>query len=117
MSEDTRMVCDTPDYCARIEDVYGYTVRHLTVRESTPEEREPGGVGTFWLTGKALAAARYVVVSDDGEYLGGFGGVDGGDTREEAVFWADRWASKNGGHFIRPDGWAEVVGNLPEEKG
>lgn len=36
------------------------------------------------------------------------------NSKAEAVFWAERWASKIGGHFIRPDGWEKVVGNLPD---
>ena len=107
------IVCDTPDYCRRIEEVYGYPVRHLTVRESLPEERKLGGVGTFWATGKPMRALKYVVVDEEDRYLGAFGMVDGGKNRAEAVFWAERWASKNGGHFIRPKGWEKVVGKLP----
>jgi len=98
--------------CGRIEEVYGYTVTHLTVRESTPEERR--SIGEFWATGKPMAAKRYVMVDEDDQLLGAFGLTEGSETREEAVFWAERWASKNGGHFIRPEGWADVVGNLPE---
>lgn len=91
--------------------------RHLTVRAATLEERRRGGVGSFWATGKPMRAPRYVVVdaNDPTQYLGAFGMVDGGDTRAEAVFWAERWASKNDGHFIRPDGWAKVEGALPDD--
>lgn len=117
LTPSTGRTCDTPDYCRRVEVLYGYNVRHLTARESTPDERMPGGVG-FWLTGAPMAASRYVVVDvETGAYLGGFGMADGGDTREEAVYWADRWASKNGGHFLRPEGWEGIVGDLPDEEG
>jgi hypothetical protein len=44
-----------------------------------------------------------------------FGFVQGGDTREEAVFWAERLASRNGLAFERPAGWENVVGKLPDE--
>lgn len=44
-----------------------------------------------------------------------FGQIQGGETREEAVFWAERAASKNDFEFLRPYGWDEVVGSLPEE--
>ena len=109
--------CDTPDFCHHLEEVYGYEILHLTVRESTPEERKPGGVGNFWLTDKPMRAKKYVVVdAETGDYLGAFGLTGGGATRKEAVFWAERWASKNGGHFIRPDGWENVVGALPAAK-
>jgi hypothetical protein len=107
------VICDTPDFCTRVEDVYGHTVRHLTIRAATPEERKH--VGDFWATGKPMKAKKYIVVdTETGSYLGAFGMVDGGNTRAEAVFWAERWASKNGGHFLRPDGWEKVVGALPE---
>ena len=108
------VTCNTPDRCTRLENLYDYEVRHLTIRESTADEREPGGVGAFWATGKPMTAKQYVIVDDENNYLGGFGLVDGGDTREEAVFWAERWASKNGGHFVRPDGWEHVVGALAD---
>lgn len=44
-----------------------------------------------------------------------FGSVQGGDTREEAVFWAERLASKNGLNFERPEGWGDVEGELPPD--
>lgn len=90
--------------------------RHLTIREATPDERKPGGLGTFWATDKPMRAQKYVVVDvETDDYLGAFGMVDGGSTRSEAVFWAERWASKNDGHFLRPQGWENVEGALPEE--
>ena len=106
------MSCTTPEYCTSVEKVYGYTVRHLTIRKATAEERRY--VGNFWGTGQTMHAKKYVVVdADTDDYLGAFGMVAGGDTRAEAVFWAERWASKNGGHFLRPEGWDAVVGALP----
>ncbi len=102
--------------CNRLAGLYGER-RHLTVRESRADEREPGGAGSFWATGAPMQAERYVVVdAETDEYLGGFGLITGGETREEAVFWAERWASKNGGHFLRPEGWESVVGALPESR-
>lgn len=44
-----------------------------------------------------------------------FGLPQGGKTREEAVFWAERLASNNGLIFERPEGWSDVVGALPSE--
>lgn len=57
---------------------------------------------------------RYVVCNPTaGQDWTVFGMVQGGDTREEAVFWAERLASKNGLCFERPEGWENVVGALP----
>jgi hypothetical protein len=57
---------------------------------------------------------RHVVCFPDrGTDLAVFGQVEGGETREEAVFWAERAASKNGFDFQRPEGWQNVVGRLP----
>lgn len=41
-----------------------------------------------------------------------FGLPQGGDTRAEAVFWAERLASKNDLDYIAPDGWENVAGRL-----
>jgi hypothetical protein len=43
-----------------------------------------------------------------------FGQPQGGETREEAVFWAERLASKNGLRFERPEGWENIVGRLEQ---
>jgi hypothetical protein len=43
-------------------------------------------------------------------WVGAFGVPYTADTREEAVFWAERWASKNGGEFERPPGWEGIAG-------
>jgi hypothetical protein len=106
-------VCTDP-LCARLSEVYGERT-HLTIRDSTEAEREH--IADFWATGNPMRAQRYLIVEADNpeSWLGAFGLVDGGDTREEAVFWAERWADKNGGHFLRPDGWEDVVGALPEQ--
>lgn len=89
--------------------------RHLTVRLATPEEREHAG--NFWATGRPMKAKKYVMVDADEptELLGAFGLVEGASSRAEIVFWAERFASKNDWHFIRPDGWEGVVGLLPKD--
>jgi len=43
-----------------------------------------------------------------------FGSTQGGHTREEALYWAGRLASKNGLELKRPDGWEDVEAHLPE---
>lgn len=60
------------------------------------------------------AKVRYAVVDPtNGNYWTVFGLLQGGDSREEAVFWAERLASKNDLRFERPEGWGDVVGALP----
>jgi hypothetical protein len=88
---------------------------HITIRLATPAERAPGGLGKFWATGKPMRARRYIVVDADepAVWVGAFGLADTTNTRAEAVFWAERWASKNDGHFIRPAGFEHVQGALP----
>lgn len=61
-----------------------------------------------------LRVQKYVVVNPatDSIYTV-FGLPQGGDTRAEAVFWAERLASKNDLRFERPIGWENVEGKLP----
>lgn len=92
---------------------------HVTLRESTEQERTEGFGPHPLAEGDRRpnrVADRYVLVdADDSERLWFvFGLPQGGNTREEAVFWAERFASKNGAHFLRPEGWEQVVGALPE---
>ena len=84
---------------------------HVTVRERQPYDQPV----PFWATGHLQKIPRYVVVDadDPGHYLGGFGMVDGGPSKKIAVFWAERFASKNGYTFIRPKGWEKIEGELP----
>lgn len=102
-------VCDWTE-----EHPWDPTAPHITVRESTEAEREHAGY--FPYNRAPMTAQRYVVCryEDPTKLLGVFGMIDGGETREEAVFWAERMASKNGFHFLRPAGWEDVVGALPE---
>lgn len=74
----------------------------VVIREPSAEER------------KKFERPRYVVCNpESGNDFTVFGLIQGGETREEAVFWAERLASKNGLTFERPDGWDDVVGALP----
>lgn len=43
-----------------------------------------------------------------------FGMVNGGNTREEVLFWAKRFSSKNGLPLELPEGWEDVEAALPE---
>lgn len=53
---------------------------------------------------------------DNGNVMLFYGiGVQGGATQEEAVFWAERFASKNDYRYVAPEGWEAVVGALPQE--
>jgi hypothetical protein len=74
----------------------------IAIREASEEDREK------------YERPRYVVCNpQSGNDWTVFGHIQGGDTREEAVFWAERLASKNGLHFERPGGWEDVEGALP----
>ena len=88
--------------CATVHP-WGGTV-HSTIREATDADRALPGVADY----------QYVVVCVElpEQFLTVFGLVQGGATREDAVFWAERMADKNGLHFIRPEGWEDVVGAL-----
>lgn len=79
---------------------------HVTVRERRRGEQPV----PFWGSGKPQPIPRYVVVDadDPDRYLGGFGLVDGGASKGKALFWALRFASKNGYTFILPAGWESV---------
>lgn len=63
-----------------------------------------------------LRRPRYVVcnpVESGGDWFT-FGLPNGGDTREEALFWAERFASKNGLELVLPEGWEDVEPSLPD---
>lgn len=85
----------------------------VTIRKASPEQRR-NGFAPLVAGRPRIRAQKYVVVNADG---GGvwtvFGLPQGGDTRAEAVFWAERLASKNGFDYLPPPGWENVVGKLP----
>lgn len=85
----------------------------VAVRRSTPEERRakfpPIAAG-----GPRIRVPKYVLVNPETDAVWTvFGLPQGGDTRAETVFWAERLASKNDLVFVRPPGWESVVGDLP----
>lgn len=43
-----------------------------------------------------------------------FGLPQGGVDKAEALFWAERAASRNGFQFTRPPGWEDIEAALPE---
>jgi hypothetical protein len=91
----------------------------ITIRESTEAERREEWPPPFGGT-KTSKIPKYVVVAVMHQHkhmhiCSVFGLPQGGDTREEAVFWAERFCSKNGYSFARPEGWGDVVGALPPE--
>ena len=56
---------------------------------------------------------RYVCwLPDTDSYAAAFGMPLGAFTRAEAVYWAEHWATKNGGTYLPPIGWDDVRGEL-----
>lgn len=64
--------------------------------------------------GPRIRVPKYVVVNPETDSVWTvFGLPQGGDTRAEAVFWAERLASKNDLRYEPPPGWENVEGKLP----
>lgn len=84
----------------------------VTIRKSTADERRRK-FSPIVADGPRVRVPKYVVVNPktDGIYTV-FGLPQGGDVRAEAVFWAERLASKNGFDFLQPAGWENVQGRL-----
>ena len=87
----------------------------LTIRKATEQERRekfpPLVAGR-----RRIRVPKYVVVGLRDTIVSVFGLPQGGDTRAEAVFWAERFASKNGYQYLPPSGWESIDGVLPEER-
>lgn len=83
----------------------------VTIRKATDAERRdkfpPLVAGK-----RRLRVPKYVVVSAADLIYTVFGLPQGGDTRKEAVFWAERLASKNGLDYQPPSGWEGTEGSL-----
>lgn len=89
----------------------------LTIRKATPGERAEK-FPPLVRGRRRIRIPKYVAVAtehyDEHMFICSvFGIPQGGDTRAEAVFWAERFASKNGYEYIPPTGWEKVVGALP----
>lgn len=88
--------------------------RVVTIRASTAEERRdkfpPIVAGR-----RRIRAPKYLCVNAEKpeNVWSVFGLPQGGDTRAEAVFWAERLADKNDLHYEPPKGWENVIGKLP----
>jgi len=90
----------------------------LTIRKSTAEERAEK-FPPLMLGRARQRIPKYVVVAQAliAEHMhicSVFGIPQGGDTRAEAVFWAERFASKNDYRYLAPKGWENVQGQLKE---
>ena len=84
----------------------------VTIRKATMTERRdkfpPLVVG-----GTRCRVPKYVVVNPITDHIWTvFGLPQGGDTRAEAVFWAERLASNNGLSYQPPIGWERITGEL-----
>ena len=84
----------------------------VSIRLSTPDEREKKFPPL--MAGRSpIRVPKYVVVNPANDNIWTvFGLPQGGDTRAEAVFWAERLASKNGLDYEPPEGWERVQGKL-----
>lgn len=92
--------------------------RVITIRKSTPEERAAKSPPIV-AGGPRIPIPKWVLVYEEPTpgmlpFVCTFGMPDGGATRAEAVFWAERQESKNDLRFVRPDGWENIEGRLPE---
>jgi hypothetical protein len=91
-----------------------YCVGHVTIRETTDEERSTGWHHPFG--SRRSDYGKYLTINaDTGDWVGAFFMPHTADTREEIVYWAERFAGKNGWTFIRPAGWEDVEGALPDD--
>jgi hypothetical protein len=66
-----------------------------------------------WLGNRYVIADVNEPVGKDMKRFSVFGREEGGRTREEALFWAERLASKNGLGLVLPEGWDHVRPKLP----
>lgn len=94
-----------------------YKRMHRSAVESEVSEEENQGMHSVSIKeSEHEDHPKYVVynpITDNYYYV--FGMIQGGETKGEAVFWAERLASKNGLTFKRPDGWEDVISKLPEK--
>lgn len=85
----------------------------VTIRLSTAEERREK-FPPLVKGGRRQRIPKYLVVNPKTDnFWTVFGMPQGGDTRSEAVFWAERLASKNDLDYQPPPGWENVEGALP----
>jgi len=94
--------------------IYPPPLPEITVRRSTDAERAEK-FPPLVRGRRHIRVPKYVVVGPGNHICSVFGLPQGGDTRSEAVFWAERFASKNDYSFVRPSGWEGVTAALDEE--
>jgi hypothetical protein len=86
----------------------------VTIRLATADERR-GKFPPLVAGRRRIRVPKYVVVGQGSDNIWSvFGLPQGGDTRAEAVFWAERLASKNDLVYLPPEGWERIEGVLPE---
>lgn len=86
---------------------------NVTIRPSTPEERRDK-FPPLRRGARRVAVPKYVACNPGtGNIYTVFGLPQGGATRAEAVFWAERLASKNDLDYVPPPGWEHITGRLP----
>jgi hypothetical protein len=84
----------------------------VTIRQATADERRKK-FPPIVRDGPRVRVPKYVVVNpENGNVYTVFGLPQGGDTRAEAFFWAERLVSNNGFDYTPPDGWERVRGAL-----
>lgn len=96
--------------------IYPDPMPQLTIRKSTDAERKEKFPPLF-RGRRRIRVPKYVVVAvarhDRHMHICSvFGLPQGGDTRAEAVFWAERFASKNDYVYVPPKGWENIEGVL-----
>lgn len=87
----------------------------VTIRKATADERREK-FPPLVAGGSRCRVPKYVVVNAESNRIYTvFGLPQGGDVRAEAVFWAERLASKNDFRYVSPAGWENVPGALPDD--
>ena len=83
----------------------------VTIRETTPDEREQ-----TYSNGTKLFEKYVAVNADDPNMVQtSYFMPVGGSSKPEAVYWAERHCSHWGFEFVRPEGWEKVRGALRRE--
>lgn len=97
---------------------WGVGYAELTIRESTEAERKEKWPPLI-RGNPPIEIPKYVVTTVENKdkhmfICSVFGLPQGASTRTEAVFWAERFASKNGYDYVPPKGWEKIEGKLKE---
>lgn len=86
-------------------------MKTITVREATAEERKTG-FPPIVAGGPRCKVPRYVVCNAEQpeDIILVFGMPEGADSKSEAVYWAERTASKSDLRYEAAPGWEDIVG-------